>query len=357
VKKMFLLTMFVFFTLHLNPVFILVHGTWQAYDLASFDVEIAGLRILRWSGYNTHEGRILAAADLAKIVLGYYYQSPTEPVILIGHSHGGNVINFASRLLGDPFVKSVKTRNLNKKDFDENVSTTEIKETKNIATEEVLFEANELDLGFSLSDDKYTNIEDTKQLRQLPDFMLVGDHGTIPSSLEDEIAQAQAEIQFEREALEKQFGVSGKEYQIDFAIGVGTPICETNYAPNMDVISKYILIWSLWHDSGISGPDPYSDWGDYMQPLGSYVVENSTGQTYPLHDRLTNIRVKKKIGSSYHDPYHCPISGFDDDPGNPYLTDSEIYEGLITLLMDDSFYGSNQTAYYKDGSPLSFTQY
>lgn len=50
-----------------------------------------------WSGKLNNKSRIQAAQALAKIILSY----KQERIIIIGHSHGGNIINLASQLLAE----------------------------------------------------------------------------------------------------------------------------------------------------------------------------------------------------------------------------------------------------------------
>jgi len=49
-----------------------------------------------WTGENNNTARIDAAKNLIQLILSY---PETEEIILIGHSHGGNIINIASKLL------------------------------------------------------------------------------------------------------------------------------------------------------------------------------------------------------------------------------------------------------------------
>ncbi|MFH1644666.1 MAG: alpha/beta fold hydrolase [bacterium] len=53
-----------------------------------------------WSGQPNNVDIIHGAESLAKVIESY---PENEQIILIGHSHGGNVINYASTLLYDPF--------------------------------------------------------------------------------------------------------------------------------------------------------------------------------------------------------------------------------------------------------------
>lgn len=50
-----------------------------------------------WSGSLSHKARVQAAECLARIILSY----EDEPIIVVGHSHGGNIINLASQVLSE----------------------------------------------------------------------------------------------------------------------------------------------------------------------------------------------------------------------------------------------------------------
>lgn len=61
----------------------------------------------RWSGWNLHRARIKAgtrlATHLARVVSAY----PTAKIVVIGHSHGGNVIRYAFRQVGTDTAQRV----------------------------------------------------------------------------------------------------------------------------------------------------------------------------------------------------------------------------------------------------------
>jgi len=101
---------FVFFASSgLHPVIILVHGTFASnaawykpsgdfYEVLSVQAAKYGHIVVpfMWSGGLSHEARVQGAQSLARLILSY---PDIERVILIGHSHGGNVINIASNLI------------------------------------------------------------------------------------------------------------------------------------------------------------------------------------------------------------------------------------------------------------------
>ncbi len=102
---------FIFLTTipNLNPVIILVHGTFASnaawykpdgdfYEVLSVQAAKYGQIVVSftWSGKLDGWARENGAQDLARLILSY---PDSEKVILIGHSHGGNVINIASNLI------------------------------------------------------------------------------------------------------------------------------------------------------------------------------------------------------------------------------------------------------------------
>jgi|SaaInlLV_10m_DNA_2_1039722.scaffolds.fasta_scaffold00984_2 hypothetical protein len=364
-KKFFLSIFFLFIVSQLNPILILVHGTWACFEevpeefTEKLGVLMVDWRPLQWGGQNTHFARIKAAKQLAIIVLQYYYTSPDEEVILVSHSHGGNVVNFASKLLYDPF-ENTSVGDADEGDFledffrghsfDESDKTVDEKNTlcETESGGDLIFKEN--------SDDKVESGDVV--YRNMP---TVGDEGAIGSGLKDYIKKAWKDVQVKRRILESIYGKQSKKYKVDYAIYIATPICPTNYTPNMNVIDKGILLYSNWTnvegtywEIGFGyGPD-FGDLGDYLQTKGSEVVEGTVDQTYPLNDRLTNIGVQKKIGGSYYDPYHAEIPNVDDYPNVEYeydafVLDPEIVDGLLNLRTTDTIYGSNHLARYEDG--------
>jgi pimeloyl-ACP methyl ester carboxylesterase len=53
--------------------------------------------IFNWSGFNLHRARIVAGERLAARIRRVASSSPGTKIVLIGHSHGGNVIRYAFR--------------------------------------------------------------------------------------------------------------------------------------------------------------------------------------------------------------------------------------------------------------------
>jgi pimeloyl-ACP methyl ester carboxylesterase len=92
-------------------VVVLVHGTWatgaawlkEASALRrelsqQVEAEVLWVPFL-WTGRNTHRARMRAATQLASLLCGLRARFATEKLLVIGHSHGGNVALYASRLL------------------------------------------------------------------------------------------------------------------------------------------------------------------------------------------------------------------------------------------------------------------
>jgi hypothetical protein len=96
-----------FFSLSAHTVIILVHGTWGQEGSwyqpgGKFYTELQKsnphLVSFVWVAHNRHEARVNAARNLAALIMSY----PEDvSLILVGHSHGGNVINLASQLITD----------------------------------------------------------------------------------------------------------------------------------------------------------------------------------------------------------------------------------------------------------------
>ncbi|MCK4518075.1 alpha/beta hydrolase [Candidatus Babeliales bacterium] len=100
------------------PVVILVHGTFSNkkwcspgggfYEVLSAEAALQGDIVVpfAWSGKLSHKFRMRAAKSLVKLIQSY---PRGEKIILIGHSHGGNIINLASHLLYDPVEATMES--------------------------------------------------------------------------------------------------------------------------------------------------------------------------------------------------------------------------------------------------------
>lgn len=112
--------LFLFFLINFKinySIIILVHGTFgvscswchpggEFYQLLEQQAKERQEHLItfNWSGKLDEKARLQAAETLAKVILSY----ESQKIILIGHSHGGNVITLASQLLDknlDPLVR------------------------------------------------------------------------------------------------------------------------------------------------------------------------------------------------------------------------------------------------------------
>jgi pimeloyl-ACP methyl ester carboxylesterase len=97
----------------LHPVVaVLVHGTFarnsewcqpnSAFrtDLNQFFGGTVQFIRFRWSGWNLHRARIMAGTRLAARLADVVSSNPNSKIVVIGHSHGGNVIRYAFRHVG-----------------------------------------------------------------------------------------------------------------------------------------------------------------------------------------------------------------------------------------------------------------
>jgi hypothetical protein len=98
------------FCLSVEPIVIVTHGTFATdadwyrpggafYTILEREARTLGELVIpfTWSGKLSNTARLQAAQALAKVILSY----PRETITLIGHSHGGNIIALASKLLSE----------------------------------------------------------------------------------------------------------------------------------------------------------------------------------------------------------------------------------------------------------------
>ncbi len=141
-----------------------------------------------WSGKLSDKARIQAAESLAALILSY---PKDEPIILIGHSHGGNVIILASRLLNDPVPRL--------KDTDENIP---------------------------------------------PALDLLLDN-TLTRTLEDSLARMLRKAYRSIKRLRSlRTGTAHTPYLIDRAYLLATPVDSKHYLPDMDIIGNLYHLYS-----------------------------------------------------------------------------------------------------------------
>lgn len=121
-KKTLLLFLTFLINFNSSSVIILIHGSFAANSqwcsprgnffqeletqAKQFDQKVVPFS---WSGKPNHTDIIHGAESLAKVIDSY---PENEKVIIIGHSHGGNVINYASKLLNDPFEEMMENQTI-----------------------------------------------------------------------------------------------------------------------------------------------------------------------------------------------------------------------------------------------------
>lgn len=92
---------------------VLVHGTFArnaawTRDGSRFRTALAGhfadnatplsFERLEWSGWNTRRSRLKAATELSQLVSQIKKDKPNDEIILIGHSHGGSILAYFSKV-------------------------------------------------------------------------------------------------------------------------------------------------------------------------------------------------------------------------------------------------------------------
>lgn len=100
-----------------DPIFVLVHGTWPKPKRGIHDSKLvkdlrekwrcSGLYRFKWSGFNGAHARLLASDKLAKRLNDLANSFPHSDVVLVSHSHGGNVAAWASTHIARQLAASV----------------------------------------------------------------------------------------------------------------------------------------------------------------------------------------------------------------------------------------------------------
>ncbi len=247
------------------PVVIIVHGSFSSKDAwwrvnGGFFNEVEKQAKAKghcvvpfsWSGQPTEKEIRAGGAMLAKLIESYPI---SEHIILIGHSHGGNVINHASKLLFDPLEKLLA-------------------EMAQKPVSEVLAQAcaaiaaappqnNQQYIPVPVSQLHWWDLLPTVKLLAL--------------------------------AENKSPSAGQKRYVIDRIYLLGTPTNNATFGPQMEVVGDVFNFFS---------------YGDIIQPvLGLYQ------RTYPQHQRLINLEVlvwdhnKKKVHKPDHHDIHAAEIG------------------------------------------------
>jgi hypothetical protein len=100
------------------PIFVAVHGTWNKRAAwASPDSNLfkelselwpqSGLSRFVWSATNGIRHRLVAAEVLSEVFKDLQKTYPSSPIVAIAHSHGGNVVAWASTRIQTPLAASV----------------------------------------------------------------------------------------------------------------------------------------------------------------------------------------------------------------------------------------------------------
>ncbi|MGO4513502.1 lipase family alpha/beta hydrolase [Bradyrhizobium sp. 2TAF36] len=102
--------------------FILVHGTFATHAswvkngspirqtleaISTHCGQLAKFEVVKWSGKNRGVDRIKASAEIARLTEKITHSEPGEPIILIGHSHGGSALAYFLKAFPDlrPSIK------------------------------------------------------------------------------------------------------------------------------------------------------------------------------------------------------------------------------------------------------------
>lgn len=213
-KKIFLYFLLGSFSF-INPLVTIIHGTFAAgtkwsnpggdfFEAIKKEASLRGHKTIsyNWSGELSLEGRMRAAHGLAALILSY---PETIEHILIGHSHGGNVISLTSQLINAALSSDYELKN----------------SVKNIVHDLTFYKSphykkNVFPLNAALRATKGALIDLKKRMHHSKSYS------------------------------------SKKKNIITTAFFLGTPISEYAHRHNMDVIGKIISLYSL---------------GDYVQTL------------------------------------------------------------------------------------------
>jgi hypothetical protein len=249
-KKVFFLSFcFSFFYQSLCAITFLVHGTFAKdetwfksggdfYTTYSSLLTNEHLISFTWSGKLSHEERLVAAHDLSKKIISYY----SDEVTVIGHSHGGNVINLASHLLEAAWY-SVQNAY-------QGPASHKINAMLKLFIPEPCF--IQQDYPFSYTREYLKALDAQEHLRSVI-------HEKV-QLLCDQMLEIGQEVRFVK-----------KKYVIRRAQYLAVPVMLANYAPNMKIIGQ------LEH---------YYAENDWIQLVGG-----TEGALYPLHPRITQFKL------------------------------------------------------------------
>jgi len=281
-----LLTVVVFSYQKTDAVVILVHGsfatlsTWcKPKGLFYQELEKQAALIhqnlipFSWSGIPKDSEIVQGAEALVRTILSY---PADEEIILIGHSHGGNVINFASHLLHDCLTEMLHVTS-------HNTISSIIMQTYH---------------SFSLDNQITLPTNEPKPSSQNMSFLqdyLPTTKGKKSKTLFKTVMNAINRVEhYKLQHKEMNPNKKMKQYIIEKVYTLGTPVHAKKYPPQMKVIKTFVHLYSV---------------ADFIQPVfGLYK------RTYPMHERMVNLSVSMHGKGNFlfphkpkHDELHDPL--------------------------------------------------
>ena len=287
---------------NVQAIIILVHGTFavsaewsrpggEFYENFDYHAKRLNQKLIpfAWSGKLSDAARVQGGRALAKVVLSY---PPHEKIIIIGHSHGGNVINLASQILSDPFARLLDLANpapvdqLLQEAYRVLYGRTQAATTRTIPSLDNL-RTNEAVLEF---------LEAGKEIHEMLKMRVKTKEMSQASSSSHENRQPNLDAEDNQENTRSKDIVGNQEvpYLIDVAYCLATPVDTTAYAPNMDVIGKLYNFYSR---------------GDRIQQLFGTYKRLYSGLTRVVNFRITMEQSGVDHYNPSHSEMHNPIVG------------------------------------------------
>jgi hypothetical protein len=212
-----------------------------------------------WNGRLSAKARLEAAADLSELILE---KSEKGKIIIIGHSHGGNIINLASQILSisalsDPETISSRTKKLVVSL--EEVQCTEVKFLHKLIENPfvTMTRANTfLDKSKSIIPKAEILIEKLKGgskpkwlLKRAKDFLegteeLITSHEVDPEERHESLLNYSKNLLKKLVEKKKILRVASKDLIVNQSFLLGCPVDEKYYAPNESVIKATYNLYS-----------------------------------------------------------------------------------------------------------------
>lgn len=283
IKSALFCLFFISFSFFSNGIVILIHGSFandsswckpggDFYEVLSKKAKLLDHKVVpfTWTGKLSDRDRFQGAECLAKMILSY---PEDEEVILVGHSHGGNVINLASKLLYDPMQEVMSN-------YWQDGGSQGI----NGFIDDILLHNFSRFMVQILGDFRKPiqkkELYNKAYLRELKSLFLLAWHNV--------------------QMFKKRNNIR-KQYLINKVYLLATPVNYSVYSPYMRVINYLYNLYSF---------------GDYIQPiLGLYE------RTYIGFERLVNLRVILKGSGLFKD----------DNPTHKQMHDSEIAKSILSI--------------------------